>query len=51
MKTSSNGHSRIEWVGASDGMGNLSNLVPEPRVGNMEIISNNYVSEGELFED
>jgi len=45
FRKQSNGHSRVGWVCDDDG-----SLIPEPRVGNLEIISSNSVPDEELVE-
>lgn len=46
----SNGHSRMEWVFDADEEEGFSITKPEPRVSNLEIISENCVSDEELEE-
>lgn len=46
----SNGHSRMQWVGGTNEDGNFQPIMPEPRVGNLDIISSNEVSDDELKE-
>jgi len=51
MGISSNGHSRMEWVGEPDPITGVANAVcPEPRVSNLEIVSSKTIPEPELFE-
>jgi len=50
LKSLSNGHARMEWVVLQDEFGTLSASHPEPRVGNLNILSSKCIPDNELVE-